>query len=177
MSGTTESETTGSPVEVTVSVDGIELDEQQQSVVDVYEENIETFIKKNESYGGSFENSAKLESILRHGEVRHDELFDIISEQILVRGFYDKLSRFHQLQIQDNEDRVGEAVDDTLLDMGNYAIMLAAMRRKYNEHQLFFGMQSGDDVWDQEDIETFMDKYSNEGGEPVVTGLTEVEDE
>jgi len=120
-------------IEVTVSVENHELDEQQQRVVDTYQENIETFIRKNENYGGSFENSAKLESIMRHGEVREDELFDIIADQILVRGFYDKLSRFHQLQIQGGEDLVGEEVEDTLLDLGNYAIMLAAMQRKYEE--------------------------------------------
>jgi hypothetical protein len=118
-------------IEVTISVENHELDEQQQRVVDTYQENVETFIRKNENYGGSFENSAKLESIMRHGEVREDELFDIIADQILVRGFYDKLSRFHQLQIQGGDDLVGEQVEDTLLDLGNYAIMLAAMQRKY----------------------------------------------
>lgn len=129
------SEANGSGIEVEVTVDGLELDEQQQRVVDIYAENIHTFIRKNENYGGSFENSAKLESIMRHGEVRDDELFDIIADQILVRGFYDKLSRFHQLQIQDGEDMVGEKVEDTLLDLGNYAIMLAAMQRKYSDDE------------------------------------------
>lgn len=119
-------------ITATIEIEGIELDEQQQRVVDAYEENVATFVRKNVNYGGSFENSARLESILRYGEVREDELFDIISQQILVRGFYDKLSRFHQLQIQDTDDLVGEEVEDTLLDLGNYAIMLAAMRRKYD---------------------------------------------
>lgn len=131
MSRTSKAE--GSGIEVEVTVDGLELDEQQQRIIDIYEENIETFIKKNLNYGNSFENSAKLESIMRHGEVRDEELFDIIADQILVRGFYDKLSRFHQLQIQDGEDMVGEKVEDTLLDLGNYAIMLAAMQRKYGD--------------------------------------------
>jgi len=133
MSDEIESRADGSGIEVEVTVDGIELDEQQQRVVDMYTQNIHTFIRKNENYGGSFENSAKLESIMRHGEVHEDELFDIIAEQILVRGFYDKLSRFHQLQIQDGEDMVGEEIEDTLLDLGNYAVMLAAMRQKYEQ--------------------------------------------
>lgn len=120
-------------IDVTISVENHELDEQQQRVVDTYQENVETFIRKNENYGGSFENSAKLESIMKYGEVREDELFDIIADQILVRGFYDKLSRFHQLQIQGEDDRVGEDVEDTLLDLGNYAVMLASMYRKYEE--------------------------------------------
>lgn len=118
-------------IAVSIEVSGIELDEQQQRVIDMYEQNAATFIRKNINYGGSFENSAKLESIMRHGEVREEELFDIIAEQILVRGFYDKLSRFHQLQIQGEDDLVGEEVTDTLLDMANYATMLAAMQDKY----------------------------------------------
>lgn len=127
------SETSENGIEVSVSVDGVPVDEQQQQVIEMYTENIHTFIVKNRNYGGSFENSARLESIMRHGEVREDELFDIIAQQILVRGFYDKLSRFHQLQIQGDDDLVGEDVEDTLLDLGNYSIMLAAMRRKYDE--------------------------------------------
>jgi len=152
-------------IEVTISVENHELDEQQQRVVDTYQENVETFIRKNENYGGSFENSAKLESIMRHGEVREDELFDIISQQILVRGFYDKLSRFHQLQIQGGDDLVGEQVEDTLLDLGNYAIMLAAMRRKYEEQSLDtieIEVPSGDNVWSEEAIEEFMEEHGDE---------------
>ena len=128
-----DEDVTEDDIAVSITVDGIELDEQQQQVVDTYQKNVETFIRKNINYGGSFENSAKLESIMRHGEVREEELFDIIAEQILVRGFYDKLSRFHQLQIQGQNDLVGEEVEDTLLDMGNYSIMLAAMYNKYEQ--------------------------------------------
>lgn len=148
-------------ISVTVSVDGIELDDQQSLVIDTYADNIETFLRKDENYGGSFENSAKLDSILRYGEVREDELFDTISEQILVRGFYDKLSRFHQLQIQDGSDRVGEDVEDTLLDMGNYAVMLAAMRRKYESESntVTVSFDKTGDLWSKEDIESFMDEH------------------
>lgn len=159
------SKANGSGIEVGVTVDGLELDEQQQRVVDIYEENIETFIKKNLNYGNSFENSAKLESIMRHGEVRDEELFDIIADQILVRGFYDKLSRFHQLQIQGGDDLVSEQVEDTLLDLGNYAIMLAAMRRKYEEDSLEtieINVPSGDNVWSEEAIEEFMEDHADE---------------
>jgi hypothetical protein len=113
-------------VAVTVTKDS-SIDEQEQAVLSQYAENICTFIRKNEDYGGSFENSAKMESILRHGEVRDEELTDIIAEQILVRGFYDKLMRFHQLKIQGNEPLVDERVQDTLLDLANYAVMLSAM--------------------------------------------------
>lgn len=154
----------GQGISVDVTVDGIELDEQQERVIDKYAQNIHTFIRKNVNYGGSFENSAKLESIMRHGEVRDEELFDIIAEQILVRGFYDKLSRFHQLQIQDGDDMVGEQIEDTLLDLGNYAVMLAAMREKYDDIDTFdedvFRIDSNVE-WSEDDIEEFMDEFES----------------
>lgn len=119
-------------ISVSVTVQNHELDEQQQRVVDTYEQNIETFIRKNEDYGGSFEDSAKVESILKHGEVREDEMAEIVSRQIFVRGFMDKVSRFYQLALNDEEQMVAdEDVVDTLLDLGNYAIMLASLLTKY----------------------------------------------
>lgn len=36
-----------SEISVTIDVDGIDLDENQQEIVDLYEENVETFIRKN----------------------------------------------------------------------------------------------------------------------------------
>lgn len=157
-------------IDVAISVDGVELDAQQSLVIDTYKDNIETFIQKNRDYGGSFENSAKLDSILRYGEVREDALFDIIAEQILVRGFYDKLSRFHQLQIQDNGGSVsGETIEDTLLDMGNYAIMLAAMRRKYDDDETAspdpfeFANEGG---WDAETVQEFMNEFDPDSVNP-----------
>lgn len=125
-----------SELTVSVSVENHELDEQQQAVVDLYEQNAETFLRKNEDYGGSFENSARMESILRYGEVRTEEIPDIVAEQILVRGFYDKLSRFHQIGIQGSSSMVGdESVEDTLLDMANYAIMLASILDRFDDER------------------------------------------
>jgi glutamine cyclotransferase len=119
-------------ISVTVDVSGHELDKQQQRVVDMYEQNIETFIRKNEDYGGSFENTAKVESILKHGEVREDSMPEIVSRQIFVRGFMDKVSRFYQLAFEQDDAFVNdESVIDTLLDLGNYAIMLASLLESY----------------------------------------------
>jgi hypothetical protein len=122
-----------SPDEIDVSLDvNRDLDDDQQAVIDAYEQNIETFLRKNENYNNSFVNSARIESLLKHGEVRDDEIGDIVARQIFVRGMLDKLSRFYTLQFTDEEDRVDEEVQDTLLDMGNYAVMLAAMLERYN---------------------------------------------
>jgi hypothetical protein len=122
-----------SPDDIDVSLNvNRDLDGDQQAVIDAYEQNIETFLRKNENYNNSFVNSARIESLLKHGEVRDDDINDIIARQIFVRGILDKLSRFYTLQFTDEEDRVGEEVQDTLLDMGNYAVMLAAMLEQYN---------------------------------------------
>lgn len=123
---------THSEIGVSIEVSGIDdLDDTQQQVVDTYEDSVETFLRKNANYGNSFEDSAKVESILKHGEVREDELPETISRQIFVRGMLDKVSRFYQLTFEGEDDRVGENVVDTLLDLGNYSIMLAAKLRSY----------------------------------------------
>lgn len=120
-------------ISVSISIEGHKLDDQQQRVVDLYEQNVATFIRKNENYGGSFEHSAEIESILKHGEIREDGMADIVARQIFVRGFLDKMSRFYQLQFGDQEDQVGEEIQDTLLDLANYATMLASLLEKYDD--------------------------------------------
>lgn len=120
-------------IDVTIEVEGVEVDETHERVLDVYEETIETFIRKNIDYGSSFDNSAKVESILKHGEIRDDDLPQLVSRQIFVRGFLDKISRFYQLAFENDDAMVeDEDLDDTLRDLGNYAIMLASELRKYS---------------------------------------------
>jgi hypothetical protein len=119
---------------VSVQVDGADVDDATvAAVLAAYEETIETFLRKNDNYNNSFVNSAKIESIMQYGEVRDDRLDDVIARQIFVRGMLDKMSRFYSLQFCETDDRVGEQIDDTLLDMGNYAVMLAAMMRQYGD--------------------------------------------
>lgn len=126
---------TTSTISVDVSVSGIDLDDQQQTIIDTYEETIETFLRKNQDYGNSFVRSAKMESLLKYGEIRSDEIPMLISKQIFVRGFLDKLNRFYELTDFSGDGSVQhvseESVRDTLLDLGNYAIMLASMRDYY----------------------------------------------
>lgn len=121
-------------ISVSVEVSGAgELSDREKSVVSSYEDAIETFILKTRNYGDSFVRSAKIESVLRDGYIDDESIPHLVSKQIFVRGFLDKLSRFYQLEIEGESDNVGEDVDDTLLDMGNYAIMLAAIHRTYDE--------------------------------------------
>lgn len=127
------SEDSPTDISVTIEVDGVEIDDVQKRVIDVYEETIETFIRKNIDYGSSFSDSAKVESILKYGEIRNEDLPEIVSRQIFVRGFLDKISRFYQLAFENDEAMVDdEALDDTLQDLGNYALMLCAELRNYS---------------------------------------------
>ena len=72
----------------------------------VYDENYQTFLKKNADYGSSFE-----ESLNEFGEVAG-----------IVR-ISDKYRRL--VNITNNENKVLESKIDTLKDMANYCMMLA----------------------------------------------------
>ena len=71
-----------------------------------YEENYQTFLKKNADYGNSFE-----ESLNEFGEVAG-----------IVR-IIDKCKRL--VNLTNNENNVLESKSDTLKDMANYCLMLA----------------------------------------------------
>ena len=72
----------------------------------IYEENYQTFLKKNTDYGSSFE-----ESLNEFGEVAG-----------IVR-ISDKYNRL--VNLTKNENNVLESKSDTLKDMANYCLMLA----------------------------------------------------
>ena len=71
-----------------------------------YDENYQTFLKKNTDYGSSFE-----ESLNEFGEVAG-----------IVR-ISDKYNRL--VNLTKNENKVLESKSDTLKDMANYCLMLA----------------------------------------------------
>ncbi|HFU4173919.1 TPA: nucleotide modification associated domain-containing protein [Streptococcus suis] len=77
-----------------------------ESMQKVYDENYQTFLKKNADYGSSFE-----ESLNEFGEVAG-----------IVR-ISDKYRRL--VNITKNENKVLESKIDTLKDMANYCLMLA----------------------------------------------------
>ena len=71
-----------------------------------YDENYQTFLKKNTDYGSSFE-----ESLNEFGEV---------AGIVRIRDKYRRL-----VNITENENKVLESKIDTLKDMANYCLMLA----------------------------------------------------
>ena len=77
-----------------------------ESMKKVYDENYQTFLKKNTDYGSSFE-----ESLNEFGEVAG-----------IVR-ISDKYKRL--VNLAKNENRVLESKSDTLKDMANYCLMQA----------------------------------------------------
>lgn len=72
-----------------------------------------TYLKKNERYGNSF--SAQFE---KHG---------LLSSVIRLE---DKFRRFEQLATHQDMDGLDESIEDTLLDMANYAILTVMELRK-----------------------------------------------
>ena len=79
-----------------------------------YEENYETFLKKNADYGSSFE-----ESLNEFGEVAG------------VVRISDKYRRL--VNLTKNENKVLESKIDTLKDMANYCLMLAVWLEGEND--------------------------------------------
>ncbi len=77
-----------------------------ESMQKVYDENYQTFLKKNADYGSSFE-----ESLNNFGEVAG-----------IVR-ISDKYQRL--VNLTKNKNQVLESLSDTLKDMANYCLMLA----------------------------------------------------
>lgn len=78
----------------------------EESMKKAYDENYQTFLKKNADYGSSFE-----ESLEQFGEVAG-----------IVR-ISDKYRRL--VNLTKNENKVLESKIDTLKDMANYCMMLA----------------------------------------------------
>ena len=75
----------------------------------------EIYIKKNSDYGNSFSDL-------------YDEYGSIISE-IHIR---EKFNRFKQLRT--NESKVGESIEDTLMDMANYCLLTLLEMKKLNSY-------------------------------------------
>ena len=83
------------------------------SMKKAYDENYQTFLKKNTDYGSSFE-----ESLNEFGEVAG-----------IVR-ISDKYNRL--VNLTKNENNVLESKSDTLKDMANYCLMLAVWLEEKN---------------------------------------------
>lgn len=79
----------------------------------------EMYKKKNEDYGDSFDKSM--------------DKFGMISSLIRLT---DKMNRFEQL-IENDANVADESIEDTLLDLANYAIMTAMWNRKDEDEDNF----------------------------------------
>lgn len=72
----------------------------------VYDENFQTFLKKNADYGSSFEES--------------------LNELGIIAGVTRIMDKFNRLKnLIKSEANVKESLSDTLKDMANYCLMLA----------------------------------------------------
>lgn len=89
-----------------------------QTVFDAYRKLNQTFVDKNHDYGGSFE-----ESLNEFGPVAG------------VIRIGDKYNRLRTLTRMDIGGRVSESLADTLLDMANYAVMMAVWLQGVEEER------------------------------------------
>ena len=80
-----------------------------------YDENYQTFLKKNADYGSSFE-----ESLNEFGEV---------SGIVRISDKYRRL-----VNLTKNENKVLESKIDTLKDMANYCLMLVELEENHDTH-------------------------------------------
>lgn len=126
-----------SEIGISLEVEGIEPTPTQQTVLDLYQGNAETFLRKDSDYGSSYIESAVRDCYLRHGEVTDDLLFEQVIEGLNTR-MLDKQSRFYNLMFDAEEAHVGgEALDDTLMDWANYGVMTAAQVRQRRQRDSY----------------------------------------
>ena len=57
---------------------------------------------------------------------------------------YDKMGRLENLMVKGQTDHVGEAIEDTLLDLANYAVITILEMRKHRDEVL---ANSGKDLY------------------------------
>lgn len=99
-----------------------ELTKDEQVFKEITELMLQTYIKKNRDYGGAFERGMERDGII----------------SALTR-MYDKLDRLHSLKDKDPEV-VEETVEDTLMDLANYAIMTRICLLKSGEKKWDSGL-------------------------------------
>lgn len=93
------------------------IQEEIQLFEKLTKEMSQTFAKKRNDYG-----QTTTETFKKFGPV-----------SMLVR-MYDKIGRLESLLINNRENMVGEKVEDTLLDLANYALIAILELRKHERH-------------------------------------------
>lgn len=89
----------------------------KQTFIDLQKKCLDVYLLKNERYGNSFDKSLEEDGLLV-SKIRLN----------------DKMLRFSQLIKNPNLDSLDESIEDTLMDMANYALMTVSyiQRRKEN---------------------------------------------
>lgn len=120
----TSAQTSNASVALATAVDVTEASDEQhqmyQDMARMVEDNYETFVNKNMSYGNSFLNT---EVGLNEGGP-FDSQLESNANGLMVR-MTDKMTRLENILLTDSEDRVGEKAVETALDLANYSTMLA----------------------------------------------------
>ncbi len=91
------------------------ITDDEHILAKIFKEMFQTYVKKNADYGNSFEKSI--------------EKFGLVASAVRLS---DKLERFSNLICNDAQVK-DESIEDTLLDMANYAAMTVLFLRKERE--------------------------------------------
>jgi len=105
-----------------------QYDRHIQQVKILFDEKKELFIKKNENYSSSYLKYTEIiELILENKELKLKTNNDHVSYQLITR-IMDKLIRFCNLRFTDQEDKVGEKLQDTISDLAVYSLILSELQ-------------------------------------------------
>lgn len=99
--------------------------ETLETIKTLFETSKKLFIKKNENYGAAYKNVANIVEIMTNGEsIELNDKDSMRSYQNFTR-MLEKMMRYASLRFGEEQDKVGEPLIETLVDIGNYAFMLA----------------------------------------------------
>lgn len=110
-------------------VEPVEQSEDEKMFEKITHDMLQTYIKKNRDYGGAFERGMERDGMI----------------SALTR-MYDKLDRLHSLKDKDPEV-VDETVEDTLMDLANYAIMTLICTKKMVQKMVQSFMRTDGQLW------------------------------
>lgn len=96
--------------------EGLAMTEDERRHKKILDEMADTFSKKNSDYGNAFE-----------------EILDDFGASYAVGRLKEKLKRLTKLVISNKQEVEDESIEDTLLDMANYAVLTIMWLQKQKE--------------------------------------------
>lgn len=109
---------TDNPWSVKIDATTRPMTEDERRHKKILDEMADTFSKKNSDYGNAFE-----------------EILDDFGASYAVGRLKEKLKRLTQLVVSNKQEVKDESIEDTLLDMANYAVLTIMWLQKQEENK------------------------------------------